>query len=867
MSNSMTDEEIFAAALRIQAPPDRMAYLDQVCIGNADQRDRIARLLAALDDAGSFLNQPLADIAALGATAAAGESGGAASSNPAAMVSLDFLSPCDIPNTLGKLGPYIVEDVIGRGGMGIVLRAIDPKLNRVVAIKVLAPEFLANPMAGKRFLREAQAAAAVSHDHVVRIYAVDDASPVPFLVMECIIGQSLQQKIERNGILEIREILRIGNQIASGLAAAHKQGLVHRDIKPANILLENGIERVKITDFGLARAVDDVGITQSGQVTGTPQYMSPEQALGEPVDHRSDLFSLGSVLYTMCTGRPAFRATSTVAVLRRVVDDTPRPIREINPETPDWLIAIIDRLMSKRPDDRFQTAAEVATVLEQWLAHYQRPQTVPAPPRMVTASNASTNKPLERSVIRRAWDEWWSERDRWFAVSVQSILVLLHTLCMILFLSMHSSRNYQNELHEFKYQLGFPAPWFRLEIDPALHGGFHASFNLLTSSGLVCLVGFALYYAVWRIEKIRNPRPSGWNKPQVLFGFWALMAMVAVGVGFQQFYSELGMNRRLSSASPVGASEWQSKVIDYRNMKLLARLDPGRVKPIVSAGAGRQTTVTVQDGAWRIENTDGGDFYVLMDTVIGAIPSDGIVVCQAQIKVEAPDKSTWGGLRLGNLSPAAHRYPLPALFYEYKGSVPEWTVKEVRYPAKIFHTSKPPQIPIYFDLHGPGALWIKDLEVFHASEIQTGPSTTTTEKAEAPSPGVLPANPQPAKSAAVIEELRKQVDLTAQALKLAQASHNAQQTTKLELMTAERDWISAKLRLATAEGGASNTAHSLAQELVRLLGEQANLVRKQVESGVVSPTELNAVEKELSEARIHLLETQPDNPDSPSLPE
>ena len=132
---------------------------------------------------------------------------------------------------------------------------------------------------------------------------------------------------------------------------------MHRDVKPANILLENGVERVRITDFGLARAVDDVGMTRTGEVAGTPQYMSPEQAQGLPMDARSDLFSLGCVLYAMCTGRPPFRADSTPAVLHRVCDDTPRPIREINPEIPDWLIAIMDRLLTKQPAERFQSAA------------------------------------------------------------------------------------------------------------------------------------------------------------------------------------------------------------------------------------------------------------------------------------------------------------------------------------------------------------------------------------------------------------------------------------------------------------------------------------------------------------------------------
>src|SRR5262249_12096715 len=167
------------------------------------------------------------------------------------------------------------------------------------------------------------------------------------------------------------QILRIGMQIASGLAAAHAQGLVHRDIKPANVLLENGIERVKITDFGLARSIDDVRITQAGAVYGTPQYMSPEQAQGERVDQRSDLFSLGSVMYTMSTGRPPFRGDTTMAVLKRVCDDTPRPIREVNPDIPESLVEIVNKLSAKNPDARFQTASEIAELLSRHLAHLQ----------------------------------------------------------------------------------------------------------------------------------------------------------------------------------------------------------------------------------------------------------------------------------------------------------------------------------------------------------------------------------------------------------------------------------------------------------------------------------------------------------------
>jgi serine/threonine-protein kinase len=197
--------------------------------------------------------------------------------------------------------------------------------------------------------------------------------------MPYIAGVSLQKRLDEQGPLALVAILRIGRQIAAGLAAAHAQGLVHRDVKPANILLERGIERVTLTDFGLARAVDDATLTRSGVIAGTPQYMSPEQARGEPVDARSDLFSLGSVIYAMCTGRPPFRAETSYGILRRITDNEPRPIREINPGIPEWLAAIVRRLHAKSPGDRFQTPVEVAELLEQCLAHVQQPLVVKLP--------------------------------------------------------------------------------------------------------------------------------------------------------------------------------------------------------------------------------------------------------------------------------------------------------------------------------------------------------------------------------------------------------------------------------------------------------------------------------------------------------
>jgi serine/threonine-protein kinase len=297
----------------------------------------------------------------------------------------DFLAPTDWPDSLGRIGPYEVKGLLGKGGMAAVFKAIDPALNRTVAIKVLGVHLASCGAARQRFLREARAAAAVVHEHVVAIHAVQEAGGLPYLVMEYVPGRSLQERLDRQGPLTLPEILRIGMQAAAGLAAAHAQGLVHRDVKPANILLENGVERVRLTDFGLARAVDDAALTQSGVVTGTPQYMAPEQARGEPVDHRADLFSLGSTLYAMCTGHPPFRAESAVAVLRRVSDDEPRPVRELNAEIPAWFAAIIARLHAKNPGQRFQTAAEVSELLGNCLAHLQQPTAVPLPSRLALA--------------------------------------------------------------------------------------------------------------------------------------------------------------------------------------------------------------------------------------------------------------------------------------------------------------------------------------------------------------------------------------------------------------------------------------------------------------------------------------------------
>jgi hypothetical protein len=292
---------------------------------------------------------------------------------------VEHLEPSDQPNVLGRLGGYDVLELIGRGGMGIVLKAFDSELKRCVAIKVLAPHLAQSSLAKKRFAREAQAAAAVVHHNVLAIHQVHSDGGLPFLVMPLVAGDSLAERLTAQGRLELQEVLRIGMQAAAGLAAAHEQGIVHRDVKPANILLEKGVERAMLTDFGLARAADDVSLTRWGIIAGTPQYMSPEQARGEPVDGRSDLFSLGCVLYEMATGIAPFRADSTLATLRRLIDEPPPAMSSLNPELPPWFIAIVDRLLEKDPSRRFGSAKEVSELLEGCLAHVQQPASVPLP--------------------------------------------------------------------------------------------------------------------------------------------------------------------------------------------------------------------------------------------------------------------------------------------------------------------------------------------------------------------------------------------------------------------------------------------------------------------------------------------------------
>jgi len=278
----------------------------------------------------------------------------------------DFLSPPEQPDEIGRLGGYRVLRVLGRGGMGVVFRAEDSRLKRHVALKVMKPELAERTSARRRFLREAQVAAALKHDHIVTIYQVGEDRGVVFLAMEFLQGESLEDRLQR-GRPPVSDLLRFGREMAQGLAAAHRQGLIHRDIKPANIWLESdpsdatpASPRIKILDFGLARATaDDAQLTHHGALVGTPAYMAPEQACGGRLDPRSDLFSLGCVLYRLATRELPHKGETTSAVLSSLAHENPRPVSDFNPTLPPALATLITRLLAKDPADRPKSAAEV----------------------------------------------------------------------------------------------------------------------------------------------------------------------------------------------------------------------------------------------------------------------------------------------------------------------------------------------------------------------------------------------------------------------------------------------------------------------------------------------------------------------------
>jgi len=260
---------------------------------------------------------------------------------------------------------YALEDEIGRGGMSVVYRALDLRLNRMVAVKVLPPDLAHDPALRARFTREAQTAAQLSHAHIVPIYDVGERDGIAWLVMAMLTGGNLGTLLAHEHRLPVEEVRRFTREVADALDYAHQRGVIHRDIKPDNILIDHESGRALVTDFGIAWAMEAASrLTITGIAVGTPTYMSPEQAVGErTLDGRSDVYSLGVLAYQMLTGRVPFSASNSMALLLKHVTERPRPISELRPDTPPAMVTAIERALMKSPEDRWPTAGTLRDAL------------------------------------------------------------------------------------------------------------------------------------------------------------------------------------------------------------------------------------------------------------------------------------------------------------------------------------------------------------------------------------------------------------------------------------------------------------------------------------------------------------------------
>jgi serine/threonine protein kinase len=365
-----------------------------------------------------------------------------------------FLAPPQDLDEMGRLGPYRVLKVLGAGAMGVVFQAEDPHLRRLVALKVMRPSLAASAEYHQRFLREARLAAAIEHEHIVTVYQVGEDRGVPFLAMQLLHGMTLEDRLARaGGRLPLPEVLRVGREIAEGLAAAHARGLVHRDIKPANVWLEEGRGRVRIVDFGLARGNDpDAQFSQAGSVIGTPAYMAPEQASAAAVDARCDLFSLGAVLYKAATGKSPFGDRDTLSILSAIATRTPELPHRIVPSLPRMFSGLVMRLLAKDPADRPQSAREVVKAIEalergdtvEEVEACPPKETAPAPTPTPAAEEAGRKRDggrPKRPRVRRRKKETEVEAGRdwgiWVLVAGATLLVV-SALTLLLVLIRHA---------------------------------------------------------------------------------------------------------------------------------------------------------------------------------------------------------------------------------------------------------------------------------------------------------------------------------------------------------------------------------------------------------------------------------------------
>jgi predicted Zn finger-like uncharacterized protein len=381
---------------RLQVP--EQAAGKQVQCGSCHKLIQIAMVTSPVATSGSARHAGEADHQTLSPAAAVKhlEPTDASVANGINPAFYDFLEPAQSAEELGRLGGYRILKVLGVGGMGVVFLAENLRLGRRVALKALLATLAANPVARERFLREARAAAALEHDHVVTLYEVGEVRGIPYLTMQLLEGETLEGRLRRDRPIPVPEVLRIGREVGEALAAAHAKGLVHRDIKPSNLWLEAGRGRVKVLDFGLVGAAGcEARLTQAGVLIGSPGYMAPELVRGGVTDPRADLFSLGCVLYRMCTGVLPFPGTDVISILAAIATETPRPIREQHPAVPPALAELVMRMLSKDPAGRPSSARAVCDALSDIEAESaKRPAEVPSAERRMARATGGKGKPV-----------------------------------------------------------------------------------------------------------------------------------------------------------------------------------------------------------------------------------------------------------------------------------------------------------------------------------------------------------------------------------------------------------------------------------------------------------------------------------------
>ncbi len=333
--------DLFHRAVELPRPA-REAMLDAECAGNAALRAEVVSLLEAHDKSEGFLDHPAAAA----------------------------VDPGELDPLVGRqIGHYLVTRRIGAGGMGVVYQADDTRLGRTVALKALAPDFTHDPTRRERLRREARAAAGLTHPGIATVYALEEIDGHMYIASEFVPGETLRDELAR-GPLPTARVIDLGIALSRALATAHERGVIHRDLKPENVIaLPDG--GVKILDFGLARFRDPQGdptLTRDGGALGTPSYMSPEQIRSEKVDNRTDLFSLGTVLFELANGHNPFASTDSTSTLARILEAEPRQwssnVSGPGAQASRGLATVVRRCLAKRPDDRFATAREVAAALE-----------------------------------------------------------------------------------------------------------------------------------------------------------------------------------------------------------------------------------------------------------------------------------------------------------------------------------------------------------------------------------------------------------------------------------------------------------------------------------------------------------------------